>query len=264
MWHMHGQHTIEQFKKYHSAIPLEVNDMLVSFDTFCICLSIISKKVKSKRGTVGYNHLFKENEGWETSNLSTTGYSMLKLVALTAFNILICLDRGIFASFVWQQCRKKKVNCLEGGLNFSLSMFLFSGDKYSKDWWPVTPSGHGVSFFGITCRHHRNEFRIGQNPIYFRDLTTRTGNMNVSKTFKTLSSAGSQTFLKINTTPRLRWHLMCDLERSTSTYLNVFHIIPLELFQRNCVIPQNNFGWAPVTHVRFLYGFVEAYAGICW
>lgn len=108
MWHMHGQHTIEQFKKYHSAIPLEVNDMLVSFDTFCICLSIISKKVKSKRGTVGYNHLFKENEGWETSNLSTTGYSMLKLVALTAFNILIYLDRGIFASFVWQQCRKKK------------------------------------------------------------------------------------------------------------------------------------------------------------
>lgn len=76
--------------------------------------------------------------------------------------------------------------------------------------------------------------------------------------------------LKINTTPRLfevpteTEQKMCDLERNTSTYLNVFHIIPLELFQRNCVIPQNNFGWAPVTPVRFLYGFVEAYAGICW
>ena len=221
MWHMHGQHTIEQFKKYHSAIPLEVNDMLVSFDTFCICLSIISKKVKSKRGTVGYNHLFKENEGWETSNLSTTGYSMLKLVALTAFNILIYLDRGIFASFVWQQCRKKKVNCLEGGLNFSLSMFLFSGDKYSKDWWSVTPSGHGVSFFGITCRHHRNEFRIGQNPIYFRDLNDGRETWTFQRLSKPyLQQAHKHFENKYNSKTPLAPHVWFGTQ-----YLNVFKCI---------------------------------------
>ena len=86
-------------KEYHSAIPLEVNDMLVSFDTFCICLSIISKKSS-------------QNGAQLATTIYSTGYSMLKLVALTAFNILIYLDRGIFATFVWQQCRKKKVNVL--------------------------------------------------------------------------------------------------------------------------------------------------------
>ena len=62
--------------KYRSAIPrpfemiLGVNDMLAYFEIYIyiVCYFVNNiEKVMSKWGTVGYDHLFKENEGSETS-----------------------------------------------------------------------------------------------------------------------------------------------------------------------------------------------------